>query len=709
MDQSKATSPVGNSYKPEPLQLILVDGADTLVYIDSPPLAGSWSALPRTTESIPHRIRSETLWATGSTYFAGLLHPRSQARTIKRRGLEGKLDGDIKYVLDLTPPSLDEDAIIFLTELSCPLGIRLWARYQNRFDLPARCVGGQDELEQNSEPAYCPAGKLALPVEYSASRHRMAIYWLLRSLQSWTPPLDTPCKFWTYFALAKLFDVIMVPRVRESLFNWINEGNNTLLVEISPESTYRVACAIHDTELLCDSFSVLVGEEALLLLANSDKTTKSKPPQYSFHGRIREELDDEELQRIEYASKNSMELIIGIFIYLAGTEMAWIHNLPSVRNILNYTPKSENERTIVSSLIAILKTFTRNHIVNVLRKGGLTWFPQAGLVKATQGSGQHVNPTRGQGYPVDQEYPSEKTLHAYGELRLFERLASRTFWGSLITSRALVYNPPPVVLDNSDNNLTSIADIAPHLPAFQTQHDAVLKPTPWNEIVQAAENFNALTRTTTTTTTTTTITTNPQPNTTTPNTEQAPPDPFSLWEFVAQARGAIDTHSAQLAETRKSGFAYRITDPLTTLADYQYHFLPLWAGGNDDGTGGVYADQGIPILETGGFSTPGPAIHTGSGSGRSSGACSRSSSVSLIDAREAESTVGGASHRPTDGLGSEVLSVSERSVGGAGGGFSGSDAGNGNDGWMVDEDDDDDTAGSESDDTVVWSLPDETV
>ncbi|PKY09336.1 hypothetical protein P168DRAFT_278829 [Aspergillus campestris IBT 28561] len=604
MDPPKTASPVGNSYRPERLQLILVKGADTLVYIDSPPLTSSWSALPRTTESIPHRINSETLWETGSAYFAGLLHPRNQARTVKRRGLAGKLDSDIKYVLDLTPPSLDEDAIIFLTELSCPLGIRLWSRYQNRFSLPSFRVGGQDELEQGSESAHCPASKLALPVEYSASRHRMAIYWLLRSFYSWTPPLDTPCKLWTYFALAKLFNVVMVPRVRESIFNWINESNNTLLIERSPESTYRVACAMQDIDLLRDSFSVLVGEEALLLLANSDKTTKGKPSQCSFHGRFREELDDEELQRIEYASKSFMEHVINIFLYLAGTEMTWITNLPSVRNILNYNPKSENERVIVSNLIADLKTFVRKHIVNVLQNGGLTWFPQAGLVKATQGSGQLVNPTRGQGSPIDQEYPSEKALHAYGEMRPFERLASRTFWKDLLTRRTLVYNPPPPIIDDSDN-ITSIADIAPHLPAFQTQHDAVLTPIPWNQIGQATETFNALTRTTTTTTTT-----NPPPNT-----EDSPspePDTFSLWEFVAQARGTIQTYSTQLAEPPQTSIQCRITDTLTTLTDNEYKFLPLWAGGNDDGTGGVYADQDIPFLETGGFSTPGPAIHMGS-------------------------------------------------------------------------------------------------
>jgi hypothetical protein len=46
------------------------------------------------------------------------------------------------------------------------------------------------------------------------------------------------------------------------------------------------------------------------------------------------------------------------------------------------------------------------------------------------------------------------------------------------------------------------------------------------------------------------------------------------------------------------------------LTDDEYRFLPLWAGGLDDGTGGVYqseipdADRGFPI-------GPGPSFHTG--------------------------------------------------------------------------------------------------
>ncbi|KAI0409531.1 hypothetical protein F4802DRAFT_544377 [Xylaria palmicola] len=49
---------------------------------------------------------------------------------------------------------------------------------------------------------------------------------------------------------------------------------------------------------------------------------------------------------------------------------------------------------------------------------------------------------------------------------------------------------------------------------------------------------------------------------------------------------------------------------LTSLSDEELKFLPLWAGGLDDGTGGVY-EPDIPDAERGFPIGPGPAFHTG--------------------------------------------------------------------------------------------------
>lgn len=60
----------------------------------------------------------------------------------------------------------------------------------------------------------------------------------------------------------------------------------------------------------------------------------------------------------------------------------------------------------------------------------------------------------------------------------------------------------------------------------------------------------------------------------------------------------------------------RLTNTLVCLTDAEWKYLPLWAGGNDDESGGVFDDE-VPLAETG-FSTAGPKVHTGVGSSRAS-------------------------------------------------------------------------------------------
>ena len=60
----------------------------------------------------------------------------------------------------------------------------------------------------------------------------------------------------------------------------------------------------------------------------------------------------------------------------------------------------------------------------------------------------------------------------------------------------------------------------------------------------------------------------------------------------------------------------RLTNTLVCLTDSEWKYLPLWAGGNDDDSGGVFDDE-VPLADTG-FSTAGPKVHTGVGSSRAS-------------------------------------------------------------------------------------------
>lgn len=88
-----------------------------------------------------------------------------------------------------------------------------------------------------------------------------------------------------------------------------------------------------------------------------------------------------------------------------------------------------------------------------------------------------------------------------------------------------------------------------------------------------------------------------------------------------------------------------LIDSLTCLSQKEWDCLPLWAGGNDDGSGGVFDGVGVPNLETGGFhadelSRNGYCVTVGSSNWS-----------------EINSTIGKASKEATDGTVSETATV----------------------------------------------------
>lgn len=88
---------------------------------------------------------------------------------------------------------------------------------------------------------------------------------------------------------------------------------------------------------------------------------------------------------------------------------------------------------------------------------------------------------------------------------------------------------------------------------------------------------------------------------------------FNLAMFFSQADRYINAFARQKLQypdqsTREEPHEIGITNTLTCLQDSEWKYLPLWAGGNDDGSGGVYIEQ-PPIADLG-FSTPGPEVHT---------------------------------------------------------------------------------------------------
>ncbi|KAE8357057.1 hypothetical protein BDV28DRAFT_126146 [Aspergillus coremiiformis] len=616
--------------------LLLLSEADTLLYIDPPPQTSCVAVLPRSSESIPHRIHSQRLLDTGSAYFNNLFQPRTQVRTISHRGLEGKLTDGIKYVIDLTPPSVDEDAVLYLTELSCPLSIRNWADSSVWWNLPIARSGGEDEIELpgNETESTSASSKPGLPVEYSVSRHRSGIEHLICALEGYNPRLDTPCKLWTFFALARLFEVATVPKISNIILSWLYDSTNVNLIECHPEVAYKIGCGVQCDYLCRDSFSILVGEEALLLLANSDKQPLPGRPQWTYHGRLREPLlDDNELQRIEYASKSFVEYVIDRFIYLAGSEMQWLFELSTFQELLKFTPETPSENVLMSELIITCKEYVRARIVQWLEREKGRWVPTSVVNTMDTDSSRHYKYTR-------------------GPMRYPERVFSRSFWWNIMCEQFDQSDFQGISSTSFWNS--SVASLGDWLPAFETHATAKIKAVTQSELSKIVHAFNSLVQ----------------------GDNHGKLDyqvarwgkedddnlsirvsglvsyskgQFALNSFIKEVRSYVNKYARDMVQLSRS--LIERPDTLMCLTENEFKYLPLWAGGNDDGTGGVFMDHDIPILEAGGFSAPGPEVHLGSR------AASTADSISIVSTREIESTVQGASHRTTNGYGADMLSI----------------------------------------------------
>lgn len=109
---------------------------------------------------------------------------------------------------------------------------------------------------------------------------------------------------------------------------------------------------------------------------------------------------------------------------------------------------------------------------------------------------------------------------------------------------------------------------------------------------------------------------------------------FHLEYFLREVQVHVDGVCSSVLSKSELGIDIDLTDTLVSLAPMEYKYLPLWANGDDDGSGGVF-NEDLPTA-VGGPSGPGPAFHTGL-------------SVSSQNSSRSESSFATASHMGSKG------------------------------------------------------------
>lgn len=644
---------------------------DTLIFIDPP--AQQPEQDDQTYQRCSARYRSPMLMkkvdfmALRSSYFETIFGATYQHRVIRRRGLLGKLPVHVKYVVDLTPPIEGDQAAYLTTELCCCDGVRQWHQISKRWAVSKRLVAGQDEyLPENPDIGIAndlvPPNKQCsgIALAYSPVRHRAAIERVLLVLRGRDPQLDSAPKVWTTFAVAKYLDITDGP-LTDYLVRWLRAPPNTHFLEVLPEIALRIADGTQCQDLCRDTFAILVGEEALgaLYHARIPQTDSS----VTVHGRKMEQLPEAFKTRIEYASKAFSDRITATFADLVNGGMSWIDDLSEVQKLSHLESISEDFDQDRIKLTDLLKAYVRGAIYTLLctnprstskpeletfgdgsflrgkwqetraklipRERILTrsfWIHLQGCDLFQGPSNFHarswlwdcspggardyqdaIRPAVDEVYNVNVESLISKMKESYvGYIdTMTENFgttdASVAEKGTRIFSTSSIDSWTWDESAESDYGSTvnllpegSSRGISENLLSVAKNNDQRSRPIAGmaNErnSVHAIEGFE-------------------QRQNGTPTAE------FFLFEnFRSQVKNHVkfvgkDMISPPDYLSRVDGLEIDLTHTLVCLADSEWKFLPMWAGGNDDGSGGVFNDD-VPLSQDG-FSAAGPKVMMG--------------------------------------------------------------------------------------------------
>lgn len=556
-------------------------------------------------QSMRIRMKSEKLLNLGSSKITNMFSPQRQERTRRRLRLD-ILPPGVQYVLDLTPPSEGSELADLTAALWLPRMVKLWflAGYfvpdslltkddtglSSRRPLGDKAVGaimvlGHDDACKSEsckllcqtcpEPPRLTITGLVdiaqwevdttvtgiyeddshLPPwrrvdDYCPIRHRAAIMRLLRFINGHGLLLNSAIRMWT---VAQVAIHLEVPRlVQDPVTQWLIAPPNSKFIEICPEKAFQLAYALQIPSVLVASFRILVNELAIDYAACFPSP---RPPTHTWVQRRRDDYGDFPSDPVQYASRAFADRI--------------------------------------QNTLAILRS---DSVLDTLETRGEEW-------DRLRSMGPQIN-------ALPHDHPLRKTYTT-----LVEALVAtfhRTIADALDTPIPLLtkdvieaqrqhYLPrghqPIAVLYNSLND-----------------HQKAMTPFFWNHLKNSF-NFRSL--------------------------QESTHKGVQLWRivqnFIFQARSAGDdwytspdswefnlrAHSEQLyfavlplcdrMTNRRdidSNIVYFLSDHLTlSLEETEFEFLPIWAGGLDDGSGGVFQEI-VPSTDMG-PSEPGPAYHTG--------------------------------------------------------------------------------------------------
>ncbi|KAK4155795.1 hypothetical protein C8A00DRAFT_13171 [Chaetomidium leptoderma] len=591
------------------------------------------------------------LMSVGSKKIQEMFSPKAQARFRRRLGFEKQLPPGIEYLLDFTPPSEGPELADLTAALWLPRMVKLWflaGQYipdpvlETGLGFPTRpladksvgailalghddvcnylgCLSDSSEwqtkeglpgiVEDNPSPQLSHIPSWRKVEDYCPIRHRVAIIRVLKAINGEGLLLNSAVRMWTVAQVAISLDVPQV--VVDPITQWLVAAPNTKFIEICPERAFQLAYGLKIPSVLIAAFRILVNELAIDYASSNPMPGR---PQLTWAQRRRDDYGDYPSDPIEYASRafadrmnDTLRMLQShtVFGRLPIRIPEW-DKLKYYGTLIasTFAPDSPLEATYHTLIAALLSAFQE-------------WINKSLNIKCFSGSfGSRIDDlteAQRRHYIPAAEYRSLFGL--YSDLNPTQRLLTPFFWNRLslvepgVDFIATIYRGKPIsrhaqnfnlelrraIADGSivpDPNHTAIAHpaIAHGVAAFADANMSIadrrliFDPADFhyalsNAVKQLCVRMGSFRR-----------------------------DSFHSTTYTT-ATAATTTTGGDGGEP-ESGIPFFLSDHLTlALDENELNYLPIWADGLDDGSGGVFQDV-IPEAEMG-PSEPGPGYHTG--------------------------------------------------------------------------------------------------
>ncbi|TLS29783.1 hypothetical protein PpBr36_01056 [Pyricularia pennisetigena] len=319
---------------------------DTLIIIDVP--RGHLPNRTCTGSSYPHqyriRICSSKLRSCGFDLFPRLLDDEKyQAKTFRRFAAKQTRPPDVTYILDLGP-STDEDLqSTQLETLSLSKGLIRWYKvakvppYVNvelvaGHDDCCECADTSDGLPSNSSEESPTQGRddkgsiwhscthspeYRNIEDYCEVRHAANVVRLLRAIAGMPGcrlPLNSAPRVFTMAGLAKLFELNLSHQsswLRNEILCWFVADRNSQIIEILTEESIIMAYNLKLAKVARATYRLLVSEHALQL--ESRLPTQRGRHHFSVFGRPLRDINDDAIQTaVEHGGQALSERVLGI-------------------------------------------------------------------------------------------------------------------------------------------------------------------------------------------------------------------------------------------------------------------------------------------------------------------------------------------------------------------------------------------------------------